>query len=171
MTAVYLSIGSNIDRARNVFSAAQSLRDAFSQVIFSPVYQCAPIGFDGDDFYNLAAQFDSSLSPEEIHWKLREIESEHGRRRGRARFASRELDLDILLYGESTIEAEEFAIPRADIIEYAFVLKPLCDIASNVRHPTIGKSIGELWYAMSEGRRMEQDLRQVEIDLNIAEPA
>lgn len=143
MPRVYVSIGSNIEPERQLHFALSSLRQQFDALIESPVYQSKAVGFTGPDFLNMVAGFDANMPAEQIHDKLNIIERESGRIKTDKGFASRTLDLDMLLYGNDVIDA--LRIPRDEIEKYAFVLKPLCDIAPDILHPVSNKSIRELW--------------------------
>jgi len=145
MPRVFVSIGSNIERARNVRSAVRSLRREFDELLISPVYESKSVGFQGEDFFNLAVGFDTDLPVEEVNRKLRAIESDHGRVRGGEKFSSRTLDLDVLLYGNLIDHSVSQDVPRTEITEYAFVLKPLCDIAGHVLHPETDETIADMW--------------------------
>ncbi|MBK1691330.1 2-amino-4-hydroxy-6-hydroxymethyldihydropteridine diphosphokinase [Ectothiorhodospira mobilis] len=145
----YVSIGSNVDRTRHVHIAADELRAAFGAVTFSPVYETGAVGFDGQPFYNLAAGFDTRLSPEDLVDRLKTMEARHGRSSGGARFADRTLDLDLLLLGDCIRERPQ--LPRGDILRHAFVLCPLADIAADLPHPVLGCSIGSLWAGFEPG--------------------
>lgn len=145
----YVSIGSNVDRARYVRIAADELRAAFGAVTFSPVYETGAVGFDGQPFYNLAAGFDTRLPPADLVQRLKAMEARHGRSHGAARFADRTLDLDLLLLGDCVQERPP--LPRGDILRHAFVLRPLADIAPDLPHPVVGRSIGELWAGFEPG--------------------
>jgi 2-amino-4-hydroxy-6-hydroxymethyldihydropteridine diphosphokinase len=146
MPRVYVSLGSNIDRERNIRSALQALVRAFGKLTLSAVYETDAVGFAGDPFYNLVAAFDTNLSLEEIQTTLRHIEAEHGRTRGNTlRFAARTLDLDILLYGELVRHDARFDIPRAETTTQAFVLGPLAEIAPDLHVPETGTTVAECW--------------------------
>lgn len=146
MPRVHISIGSNIDRERNIRGAVQALRSAFGELTLSSVYETSAVGFDGDPFYNLVAAFDSNQPLEEIQAALRRIEAGHGRTRGNtARFAARTLDLDILLYGELVRHDAQFDIPRAETTTQAFVLGPLAEIAPDLQIPGTGATVVEWW--------------------------
>jgi 2-amino-4-hydroxy-6-hydroxymethyldihydropteridine diphosphokinase len=145
MARVYVSIGSNIEREHNIPGAVASLCDRFGKLAISPVFQSRPIGFTGNDFFNLVAGFDTSLDPRALDGELTAIECAFGRRSDAVRYAPRALDIDLLLYGDLVIHDDGLELPRADILKYAFVLRPLCDIAPEVRHPVAGRSIAELW--------------------------
>lgn len=145
MSRVYLSLGSNVDAERNIRSGMAELRAAFPGCRFSPIYRCPAVGFEGEDFLNLAAAIETRLRPEQLRDWLRGLENRHGRDRGRPRFSDRTLDIDILLIDEPVIRDEALGVPRAEILEFAHVLKPLADLAPDLVHPVAGKSLLHLW--------------------------
>jgi 2-amino-4-hydroxy-6-hydroxymethyldihydropteridine diphosphokinase len=161
MPRVYLSIGSNIDRERNIRSSLAALRRQFGPLTVSRVYESAAVGFRGAPFYNLAVGFDTDLSLDELAGVLDRIEHEHGRERGEKRFDDRTLDLDILIYGELVRHDADHDIPRGELTEYAHVLAPLAEIAPDLPHPESGRSIGELWEGFD---RSVQALRPVQFN-------
>lgn len=144
MARVYVSIGSNIDRERNITLALQRLEDRFGALTRSSVFESAAVGFDSDPFYNLVVGFDSDESPELLQQYLHGIEAESGRERTAA-LTARSLDLDLLLYGDQVISRGRLVLPRTDIIRYAFVLYPLAEIAPDERHPLTGQRYMDMW--------------------------
>ena len=112
-------------------------------------------GFEGDNFFNLVVGFYSTLPVDETEIKLRNIEYQFGRKRDEPRYSSRTLDLDLLLFGDLVCDKHE--LPRIDIVNYAFVLKPLCDIAPDLIHPSTGKSIQTLWdeFSMQQQQKIK----------------
>ncbi len=158
--AVYVSIGSNVDRARNVRGALAALEAAFGALRVSPVYEGPAVGFDGPPFYNLVVGFETRQPPEAVVEALRRIEAQHGRRRGRRRFADRSLDLDILLYGDLVRHDQGLDLPRGEITRHAYVLRPLADLAGHLRHPESGRTFAELW---SQFDPAAEDLRRVDL--------
>jgi 2-amino-4-hydroxy-6-hydroxymethyldihydropteridine diphosphokinase len=156
----YVGVGSNIEPYRHIPHAIRLLRERFGEVTVSPVYECPAVGFDGADFLNLVVAFETEAGIPELLRTLRRIESDCGRVRGE-RTASRTMDLDLLLYGNTVADTDELRLPRADILRYAFVLKPLAEIAPEVRHPTEGRRFAELWAAFEASG---QPLRRVEIE-------
>ena len=158
---VYVSIGSNIDPARHVRQALRDLRQEFGGLRVSPVYASAAVGFDGDDFLNLVVGFDTSDSPEGVAERLRRIEDANGRVRGPERYAARTLDLDALTYGNQRVDSGRLVLPRDEITRYAFVLRPLADIAGDEHHPALGRRFADLW---AEFDASDQPLRRVSLD-------
>jgi len=144
---VYISIGSNIDVAKNIPSSVKALQAHFGELDISNVYATKAVGFDGDDFHNLVIGFDTDESPLEISKVLKKIETDHDRTRGKEKFESRTLDLDQLLYGDLVMQMEGVNIPHPDILQYNFVLKPLVELAGEVEHPEEEQTINELWEA------------------------
>lgn len=161
MARAYLSLGSNIEPERHLRRALSELRAEFGELIVSPVYRTAAVGFDGPDFLNLAVGLDTDRDPLTLDRWLHALEDRHGRRRDVARFSDRTLDIDIVLYGDRVQHGPgHLDIPRKEINE-AFVLKPLADIAPEVVHPVTGVRLAEMWQAHPD--RMAQ-LERVAFD-------
>jgi 2-amino-4-hydroxy-6-hydroxymethyldihydropteridine diphosphokinase len=151
MPRVWVSIGSNIDRRRHIRGALRDLEGLFGELVVSPVYETDSVGFDGDPFYNLVVGFFSELPPATLHGLMREIEARHGRERGLDRFAPRTLDVDVLTYGDARTSEGGKSLPRDDIEQYAFVLRPLADVAGDERHPVTGETYARMWERMAPG--------------------
>lgn len=148
---VYVSIGSNVDKERNVVSCIRMLRGIFGELTLSPVYESPAVGFEGGNFYNMVASFETERSPRDVAGVLRAIEKRHGRVRSKNRFESRTLDLDQVLYGDLVIRENGVQVPRDDIVQYAFVLRPLADIAGEETHPVLAKTYARLWEDFDRG--------------------
>lgn len=140
----FVSVGSNVEKEKNITQGLNSLCEKFGELTVSPIYETAAVGFSGDDFYNLVVSFDSDLSAREIFATLRELEFKHGRLPNSQKFSPRTLDLDLLLYGDEIIENEKLKLPREDIEKYLFVLQPLVDIAPTLKHPVLKKTYAEM---------------------------
>jgi 2-amino-4-hydroxy-6-hydroxymethyldihydropteridine diphosphokinase len=150
MARVFVSVGSNIDRENNFRSAIDKLTERYGQLQMSSVYESKAVGFEGDNFFNQVIGFDTDDSPETVALALRDIETRFGRERGRKKFASRTLDLDLLLYDDLIAESGIFSIPRAEITRHAYVLKPLADLAGDRRHPMTGVRFLDLWESFDQ---------------------
>ena len=167
MARVYVSIGSNIEREPNIRAAVQALREGFGTLTLSSVYENQPIGFEGENFYNLVVAFDTDESPEAVTAILHDIERRLGRERGPSRFTSRTIDLDLLLYNDLIREQAALRLPRREIDEYACVLRPLAELAPEARHPRTGETFAVLWARFNQAA---QPLTPVALALNRLSP-
>ena len=161
VTEVYVGAGSNVEPERHLRAALIALADRYGVLRLSPLYENQPVGFDGDNFLNLVIAFDTDDDIVAVNASLAKIEAASGRARASGKFAPRTLDLDLLLYGDLA-DPEGAGIPRDEILEYAFVLKPLADVAPDEIHPEEGVSYAELWRRFSGERG---GLREVPLDL------
>src|SRR5687768_10847714 len=143
MPLCFISIGSNIDREKNVRGALQALHDQFGPLLVSSIRETAAVGFEGAPFLNVVVGIFTEKPPRDVVTILSTIEQTHGRARNVERFGPRTLDLDLLLYGELSDPA--LKIPRPEITQHAFVLEPLAEIAPSVKHPLSSETFGELW--------------------------
>ncbi len=150
MTWAWISAGSNMQPEKNLRAAVVQLREQFGRLRLSPVYQTVAEGFDGDDFLNAVIGIETNKTQQEVRQLLRHIEDRQGRVRQAQKFSSRTLDLDLLTWGAEVDRKK--GIPRDEILEYAFVLKPLADVAGDELHPELGISYGRLWQQFA-GRR------------------
>jgi 2-amino-4-hydroxy-6-hydroxymethyldihydropteridine diphosphokinase len=141
----YVSIGSNIDREANIVSAVAALRARFGALQLSRVYDSPAVGFDGADFFNLVAGFQTSETASELVDALRDIERRHGRRRDGDSFDDRTLDIDLLLYGNMVSELPGLVLPRDEITDQPHVLKPLLDVLPDGVDPRSGERLTFLW--------------------------
>lgn len=145
MERVYLSIGSNLAPEQHIAAALAELRENFANVEFSPLYRSAAVGFDGPNFINAAVALDSDWEPDRLNAWLHALEDRQGRRRDQPRYSSRTLDIDIVLFGERILTgAGNLQVPR-DELQHAFVLRPLLDLAPDLRHPATGERLDQRW--------------------------
>lgn len=156
MAMVYISLGSNINREKNIRQAEIALENKFGQLEYSPVYETEAVGFDGDNFYNSVLAFETEQSVHDVAHVLKQIEDNIGRDRSQAKFSARVIDLDLLLYDDLILKADGIHIPREEILYNAFVLKPLFDIAAYRLHPELHKSFQTIWY--------ESNLKQIKLE-------
>ena len=158
MAQVYVSVGSNIDRKRNIATALQALTEHYGELQQSSVYESAAVGFDSEPFYNLVLGFTTQESPTAVQDRLHAIEDRCGRQRTAA-LSARTLDLDLLLYDDRVLTDGKLVLPRDDIHRYAFVLGPLAEIAGTARHPVSGIRYVDMWAAF-DGK--EQSLTRID---------
>ncbi len=134
----YLGLGSNIgDRGANLAKAVQRLAQipAIEIVKTSSIYETAPVGpQDQPDFFNQVVQADVSCSARRLLEYVRGIEQDMGRVRTR-RWGERIIDIDILLYGDETIDQPDLQIPHPQMLARQFVLVPLAEIAPDLVLP------------------------------------
>jgi 2-amino-4-hydroxy-6-hydroxymethyldihydropteridine diphosphokinase len=154
---VYLSLGSNLgDRAANLKSAIDRLR-AFGEVMaVSSFYETEPIEVIAQPwFLNCAVKFDTEKMPKQLLAGILHLEHEMGRQRKQKK-GPRIIDIDILLFGGSIIKLPGLSIPHPAMHERRFVLEPLAEIAGEVRHPVLKKSISELRQALPAGQTVKK---------------
>ena len=150
MTAVYVSIGSNINRENSIRFAVHALESQFGCLTLSSVYETAAVGFVGDPFFNMAVGFNTELTVKQVLAILHIIEACSRRKQRQKKFEPRALDIDLLLFG-SHISAEPCVnIPRDELTHYAFMLEPLAEIAGDVSHPKLSARITDLWSAFDK---------------------
>ena len=145
MSTAWLGLGSNVNANANIRAGIRSLEETFENVRLSPAYTSASVGFDGDDFINLVARIETDMHPLELRQYLRDLEDRYGRKRNVPKFSDRSLDVDILLYDDLVVLSPVLEIPRAEILKFAHVLKPLADLEPELVHPTEHRTISELW--------------------------
>jgi 2-amino-4-hydroxy-6-hydroxymethyldihydropteridine diphosphokinase len=141
----YISIGSNIDRDKNILASLKALEHHFGKLTISSIYESEPVGFTGDAFYNLVVGFKSEAGVKEVAKILRQIELDNGRTRDSQKFSARTLDLDLIIYDDLILNDGRLQLPRDEIERYAFVLEPLAEIAPTLKHPISHMSYAELW--------------------------
>lgn len=145
MARIYISIGSNIEAERHLRLAIAELRKHYGELKLSSVYESEAVGFDGDNFLNMVVGLDTDEEVHTVLQTLREIEDRHGRIRSGPRFSARTLDLDLLLYDDLVVKEDALDLPRGEIIQNAFVLWPLAEIAPEIMHPVEQQSMAALW--------------------------
>jgi 2-amino-4-hydroxy-6-hydroxymethyldihydropteridine diphosphokinase len=143
---VYLSLGSNVgDRETHLRAAIEKLPEAGVKVLrVSPIYETEPVEYTAQGwFLNLVVEAETDLFPLQLLTRTARIERELGRVRTVPK-GPRTLDIDILLYGDSVVNSKKLTIPHPRMTERRFVLAPLADLAPDLRHPVLLKSVREL---------------------------
>ena len=146
---IYLALGTNLgDRFANLQAAIAALPPAVRVLAQSPVYETPPWGLaDQPAFLNMALKGQTTLAPLELLQHLKLLETELGRLPS-VRWGPRRIDMDILFYDTLILATPELTIPHPHLHERAFVLVPLVDLAPDLVHPLLGKSIGRLLAAL-----------------------
>ena len=150
--AVYIGLGANVgNRLANLRLALARMQTFARLEAVSRLYETAPVGLqEQPSFLNAACRVTTGLEPAALFRFLKNLEAEIGRRPGGPPGGPRPIDLDILLYGERLVETGGLRIPHPRLAERAFVLAPLCDLAPDLRHPVLGKTMRELLDAVGE---------------------
>ena len=145
MSLAWLGMGSNVNAETHIRAGIDELRQKFEHVSFSPAYSSTSVGFDGDDFINLVARVETGTPPLELRQYLRDLEDRYGRKRDVPKFSDRTLDIDILLYDDLVLLSPKLELPRAEILKFSHVLKPLADLEPDLVHPTEQRTMSEIW--------------------------
>jgi 2-amino-4-hydroxy-6-hydroxymethyldihydropteridine diphosphokinase len=147
MSIAYVALGSNLgDKEQNIRRALELMEHHGIQVIqVSPLITTEPYGVtDQPEFLNGAAEVEWPGDAESLLHTLLAIELEMGRQRKR-RWGERNIDLDLLLFGDQQLHTDDLVLPHPDMVNRSFVLKPLAAIAPQAVHPVLHRTIGELW--------------------------
>jgi len=155
---VYLSLGSNLgDRAANLRMGIEALGGTGVHVKkISWFYETEPVDYlDQPWFLNCVVEVETSLAPMELLHALRKIETQLGSKKEFAK-GPRILDMDILLYGDQTIDLPELQIPHPRMLQRNFVLAPLAEMAPNLRHPAWTQTAAELLLKTSDQSKVKR---------------
>ena len=142
---IYLGLGTNLgDRLANLLAATAALLPQVRVLRLSKVYETEPWGYhDQPAFLNQVIEAETELPPLELLAYLKQIEFSLGRQPS-FQYGPRQIDLDILFYGDQVVELPGLTIPHPHLAERAFVLVPLAELAPNLRHPSSGRTVLEM---------------------------
>jgi 2-amino-4-hydroxy-6-hydroxymethyldihydropteridine diphosphokinase len=151
LRTVILGLGSNLgDRVRYLERALEQLRRELRIERISSVYETQPVGLHTQPwFLNMVCLATTQMEPRALLDYVQAVQTALGRERGGERYAPRTLDIDILAYDDRVIEEPDLEIPHPRMVERAFVLEPLAEIAPEWRHPVEGKTAKELLEELS----------------------
>lgn len=147
MHVAYIGFGSNIgDRLKHIQNAlyALSKMEEIALRQTSSIYKTAPVGYEAQsEFLNGVVAIQTTLSPLSLLHTLKDIETAVGRQH-RIRWGPREIDLDLLIYGDLCLQTEKLVVPHAEMHLRRFVLDPLAEIAPDLVHPVFQENIQTL---------------------------
>ena len=163
----YLSLGSNLgNKLENLQLAVNLIAQKAGRVIkISSIYKTKSWGFKSDDFYNICVEVSTNLNPENLLDCVLKIENELGRIRDNSdAYKARVIDIDVLLFDDEIIFYNNLKVPHPKMLERKFVLVPLTEIAANIKHPIVKKTILMCLQACNDSSDIE------ETDLKIKRP-
>ncbi len=150
MERVVIAVGSNQNREQHITAALDALAIHFGELQLSPVYQSSAkqstMNEEQPFYYNLVVAVETELSIDDVKQRLLEIEHQCGRRYDDDCLVS--LDLDLLLYGDYVGAVNGNRLPHDDILDCAYVLRPLADLLPTQLHPRLKKNYRDLWHEL-----------------------
>jgi 2-amino-4-hydroxy-6-hydroxymethyldihydropteridine diphosphokinase len=158
MKIVYLSLGSNLgDREQTLQSALDHLHAPDLRIVrISSVYETEPVDFkEQRHFLNLVAEAETDLFPLLLLARIQKVELQFGRKRAGPPKGPRTIDIDILLFGRFAIQSARLEVPHPRMHERRFVLAPMVELAPDLRHPALGRTVREL-LADLEGQKIRK---------------
>lgn len=157
-TTYYIALGSNTgDKFKHLQEAVNAIHERIGHIkLISKVYKSPAFGFEGDDFFNCCLVLDSDLEPQNVLDQLLDIEKSLGRiRTDSPNYEARTIDLDIVFAEDQIITTQTLQIPHPEMGKRKFVLLPLNDIASKIKHPKLDKTVLELLEACGDDSVLE----------------
>lgn len=157
---VYFSFGSNIEPLVNLKKGLEALERRFGTLSLSHLYETSPVGGKKGQapFLNLVASVDTEMDPISIRRWIAAVERKNGRKRTKDRNGSRTLDIDLVLWKNASGDFGDFTLPHPDIVQKAFVLFPLLEIAPDLWVPGLERPLIELAHAF---KAKDQKIRQI----------
>lgn len=167
---VYIGLGSNLGYRKGNIRKAVSLLEGLGRISkISSIYETEPVGpVEQRWFLNAVVEIETDLEPRELLLRLKELERRIGRSEGGERWGPREIDLDILFYGDLVMEDEDLIIPHPRIGERRFVLEPLYEIAPDLIHPITGSTVSEMLKEVRD-RHVVRRMRDLEVVRSISD--
>ncbi len=154
MTKVFLGLGSNLgDKAAYIAKAINFLQEKINNLVSAPLYDSKAWGVTNQpDFINTVVMGETALSPEELLTFIKVVEQRVGRIE-RYRWGPREIDVDILFYGDQIYQTEKLQIPHAGVQDRDSVLVPICDLAPDLVHPVFQQIMSQLLAVLPAEKR------------------
>jgi len=146
MARAFIGIGSNIEPAENVRAAIRGLARQTRLVAISTVYLTEAVGrTEQPPYYNCVVEIETEAPPADIKFGLlRGIENKLGRQRTADKYAPRTIDLDLIVYGDLTLDVDGIKLPDPEILDRPFLAIPLSELAPGMVLPSYGLRIGEI---------------------------
>ena len=169
---VYLGLGTNLgNKEQNLRMSVQKIEERIGKIVsLSAFYVTAPWGFASDNsFLNAVVCVETPLRPLEVLKETQAIERELGRtsKSMGGVYSDRLIDIDLLLYGDTIMDEEGLILPHPLMVERRFVMEPLAEIAPDVMHPVLHKTMKELFTSSFSPQQSEADRRCILLMLHI----